>query len=471
MSKNVISRKDYRATSENKSQENNNFFKELKSLLNKKTTNKPHSMCYHLIKYFVENKNQSLSSQELLFHLINIFEKYPETLLTNSEEEFKNIKGLKTSFTKLINKNIIFEEDPKEDKYKLNELNALYYIKTQTETINDKTPYKMSSRSQKLGSNETKKGVKSPPKTSNSRKIKKEKEEEDVKLKIKKEEVRIKEEEKEKKDSAEKVKIKEEEVKIKEEEKIKEEKIDDDELMFDSLIELFNGKFYDEFYLSFSEQGLYEQLQEKIEKLQEKLSPNNISGGSDGSGGSDCVNNNEQPEYLDKIKNIKLSLDELNKNKEEYDKLINEFDQKKKNLNAYIELLRLKNKEIKIAKELLNKDNPNVRDLAKEAKEVCIFDKKNHDLVYEQLTDSYKKIINLIQDSKKVKDSIKKSYINIIEKNASKFEDASEFYEIVDNLKNENSPSLEKIIKCEHIFQKYDQFSKEFDKKMNDLIP
>ena len=216
-------------------------------------------------------------------------------------------------------------------------------------------------------------------------------------IKIKQEEVSIKEENK--KNSEETIKIKKEEIKIKEEEKFKEESIDDDELKFDEVIESFNRKLYNEFYSYLSEPGLYEQIQEIIEKYIEEINNNKISNEND---------NKDINEFIIKIKQIKTSLDILNENEKIYNKLIEEFKKKKKNLNLYIEILRLKNKEIKIAKEMLDNEDPNICKIGQQAKELYYFDKKIHDKIYSQLIISHKEIKNLISNSRKVKDSIKK---------------------------------------------------------------
>ena len=452
-------------------------YKELNFLLNKSATIISHSMGYYVIKYFVDNKIQSTNLKSLLNHIINIFNKNPENILTNTDEAFTSTKGIKTTFTKLINKNNFIKYNPYNNVCKLNELEAINYLKSQSIHYRRnrnvyKTPIKLSSKSQTLIPLEEKiKYLRSPQKQNIKMKIKTEeinesdddkiieKEKDEEKIKIKKEDISIKEENK-KKNEEETIKIKKEVIKIKEEEKIKEENIDDDELKFDNIIESFNGKLYDEFYSYLSEPGLYEQLQEIIEKYLETIDKNKMSNEND--------ENKDINEFINKIKIIKTSLDQLNENEKTYHKLIEEFKKKKKNLNLYMEILRLKNKEIKIAKEMLENEDPNICKIGQQTKELYYFDKKMHDKIYSQLLISHKEIKNLISNSKKVKDSIKKDFIDIFENN--KFEDNT-FRELIENFKNEKDSSFENEIAIESFFQKYNLFLKELDNKINGLFP
>ena len=445
-------------------------YKKLKSLLNKNINNMSHSMSYYIIKFFVDKKIHSTSLKDLLNNIINIFNKNPESIVTNTDEEFTSQRGIKVTFTKLINKNLIINYNSNSNICKLNEIEAINYLKSYKihyrKNKNDsRTPIKLSSKSEKLLPLEEKiKHLRSPQKQNIKMRIKTEEMNESVdsnkneNIKIKQEEVSIKEENK--KNSEETIKIKKEEIKIKEEEKFKEESIDDDELKFDEVIESFNRKLYNEFYSYLSEPGLYEQIQEIIEKYIEEINNNKISNEND---------NKDINEFIIKIKQIKTSLDILNENEKIYNKLIEEFKKKKKNLNLYIEILRLKNKEIKIAKEMLDNEDPNICKIGQQAKELYYFDKKIHDKIYSQLIISHKEIKNLISSSRKVKDSIKKDFIDIFQGNI--FEDSNPFIELIENFKNEKDSSFINEIAIESFFQNYNQFLKELDNKINLLLP
>ena len=277
------------------------YHRDLVSFINKKSEKKTHSLCFYLVKYFLDKKINSIKSDDLLNHVLSIFRKDPVAIITNSDEVFKNERGLKTTFTKLINKNTIFRHSSPEKVYKLNEQAALIYLKSAYYYDNKdkdyKTPFKFRSRNKKLDLDEEEK--KSGDLIMPKFKFKKE-EEEDENVTIKKEKINIKEEDKQP-SSEESVQIKKEEIKIKEESNEKEESAEDDEqFRFDAIIEQFKGKLYNDFFISFSEQGLYEQLQEKIEKLLEK------SKNSSEDKISNNINNNlmEQIEFSNKIKKI-----------------------------------------------------------------------------------------------------------------------------------------------------------------------
>ena len=464
MSQNTSQRRKNNCVSEIKSKENIKCHKDLITLLDKNAENKNHTMCFYLIKFFIDKKIHSISSNILLTHILNIFRKYPENLITKTDEVFKNERSIKTTFTKLINKNIIFEYVANEKKYKLNEKKALKYLRTIYYFNNSKdykTPMKYGTKSKKLQREERENNLNTLVRP--IFKIKKE-ENEDENIMVKKEKVIIKEEEKEGK-SEERVQIKKEELSIKEESKIKEEDIytDDDEFQFDTIIELFKGKLYNDFFQSFSEQGLYEQLQEKVEKLLEK-----IQNSSDVNNSVNNVNNNtDQNEFIIKIKRLQASLNELNKNKEKYVQLILDFENKKKNLILYIKLLKFKKHVIKLAKEIISNDELSNCNMVKEAKAIYDYDKKRHDFVYEQLINSFNELKTHFKNSVQNKNNIKNEFIDFVEKNFINLENPSEFCELKDNFKNENYSSIDKEdIITEKIFQKYNKLLTEFDDKM-----
>ena len=130
-------------------------YKKLKSLLNKNINNMSHSMSYYIIKFFVDKKIHSTSLKDLLNNIINIFNKNPESIVTNTDEEFTSQRGIKVTFTKLINKNLIINYNSNSNICKLNEIEAINYLKSYKihyrKNKNDsRTPIKLSSKSEKL---------------------------------------------------------------------------------------------------------------------------------------------------------------------------------------------------------------------------------------------------------------------------------------------------------------------------------
>jgi hypothetical protein len=130
-------------------------YKKLKSLLNKSINNISQSMSYYIIKFFVDKKIHSTSLKDLLNNIINIFNKNPESIVTNTDEEFTSKRGIKVTFTKLINKNLIINYKSNSNICKLNEIEAINYLKSYKihyrKNKNDcRTPIKLSSKSEKL---------------------------------------------------------------------------------------------------------------------------------------------------------------------------------------------------------------------------------------------------------------------------------------------------------------------------------
>lgn len=465
MSKNTSQVRKHTASSETKITEK--YHRDLVSFINKKSEKKTHSLCFYLVKYFLDKKINSVKSDDLLNHVVSIFRKNPEALVTNSDEVFKNERGLKTTFTKLINKNTIFRHISPEKVYKLNEQEALIYLKSAYYYDNKgkdyKTPFKFRSRNKKLDLDEKEKksGGLIKPKF----KFKKE-EEEDENITIKKEIINIKEEDKQP-SSEESVQIKKEELKIKEESNEKEESAEDDEqFRFDAIIEQFNGKLYNDFFISFSEQGLYEQLQEKIEKLLEK------SENSPDDKISNNINNNlmEQIEFSNKIKKIQTILNALNKNKERYDQLIIDFENKKSNMLLYVKLLKFKKMEMKLFKEINQNNELSKHNMIKEVKAIYDFDKKRHDFVFQQMNNLYNELKIIIQNARQNKINAKNEFIDLVENNMSKFENAHEFCELKENFKDNNSSIEKDISMAEKMFQKYNNLIGVFDDKMKSKI-
>ena len=482
-------RKKYNSYSEIKINDNNmKNRKEVKALLNKKSNKTPHSICFYLINYFYDNHYHSSTLNELSKYILNIYKTNPQNLVTNYNEVYKDTKYVKTSFRKILN-NKVFTYNSNESTYKLNESEALLYLKSQPngtslaekEKIkNYKTPNKLSTRRKKIlqleESKETKNyshnyKMKYNLKNNNIKreKVKETDDEDDNKIKIKKEEVNIKEEEKAGTND-EKIKIKKEEVNIKEEAKIKEEKIEDEELSFDRIIELFNGKLYDNFYLSFAEQGLFEQLQEKIDTFLEKYSQNNLDKNNNN---NSYYSNDKLSGIISKIKQMQELINDLNTNKEKYDKLIVQFEQSKNNLNFYIRLLSFKYNEIKYAKEITENLDFDTQDIDKDAKELYIFDKNKHDLVYNEIINTSKDIKNIIQKSDENKNSIKKELfeiVNYLNANNIRFEDINNLFEIEDTFKNEKKSSFKREYVTDKIIQSYNKHLREFEEKMKKII-
>ena len=467
--------------SEIKCKDNLKDYKTIKAIIKSENNKNPHFMCFHLIKCFFENKLKSLTNDDLINYIINVFKNNPKALMTSTkEEEFKNEKGIKTSYTKLINKSIIFIYNSRERKYKLNAKEAISYLKSIINYNFDrqryKTPIKLVSKTKRLNSlYREKNNFRSPQSLSKGifgNKIKKEKNESDEEsseeenIKIKKEEINIKEEKYNSSEESitikkEEIKIKEEPIKIKEEQNFEEENLESDDLNLDKILELLNAKLYDDnFYHSFAEQGIYEQLQEKLEIILDNYNKN-------------ISIKEKNIDILNEIKQIQEYLEDLNKSKEVYDNLISEYGNIKKNINFFAQILKFKYHEIKYSKEIMENEEYSNYQMDIAAKDIYDFYKEKHDFTYKELINNHKKIKNAMENSEKKKELIKNNFIKIVDKidfNNFGMTFINHLNELVKNIKSESYSFFVGEIVAEQAFQKYNKYIKELDKKTNNLF-
>ena len=449
----------------NKISEDNIFTKnktkrELKSIINKISNKKvSHQICFFLIKLFIESQEKSLNIVDIYNHIISIYNLNPENLLTNSNEQFKNIKSIKASIMKLIKKNKIFTSN--KGLYELNQEEALVYLKSQpfnnmnseskksTCSIRNKDKEsKPLSKSKRIDSQASysadiiyqKNFKKSPDKAGK-------KEHKRNPIKIKKEDIKIKEEEE--------VNIKKES-KIKTEENIKSETSENEETDKE---DLFEAKLYDNFYLSFSEEGLFEQLQEIIENFLKNYNENKIG------------NNNifNVSGVINKIKEIKNLLEQLNKFKENYDKYTSEVEQKKEYVKFYNQILKLEGKGMEFSKKITS--NLDIVDF--EIKENSInmynFSKSKHDELYKDFTNILREIQNMLKITNITKDNIKSKLNEIVDYFKTyniNIDNANEFYDLFNGLKELNYLPIEKENIYEKIIEKYDSKLLEYEERL-----
>ncbi len=448
----------------NKISEDNIFTKnktkrELKSIINKISNKKvSHQICFFLIKLFIESQEKNLNIVDIYNHIISIYNLNPENLLTNSNEQFKNIKSIKASIMKLIKKNKIFTSN--KGLYELNQEEALVYLKSQpfnnmnseskksTYSIRNKDKEsKPLSKSKRIDSqasysadtiyqNNFKKSPDKPGKKEHKRNP----------IKIKKEDIKIKEEE---------VNIKKES-KIKTEENIKCETSENEETDKE---DLFEAKLYDNFYLSFSEEGLFEQLQEIIENFLKNYNENKIG------------NNNifNVSGVINKIKEIKNLLEQLNKFKENYDKYTSEVEQKKEYVKFYNQILKLEGKGMEFSKKITS--NLDIVDF--EIKENSInmynFSKSKHDELYKDFTNMLQEIQNMLKITNITKDNIKSKLNEIVDYFKTyniNIDNANEFYDLFNGLKELNYVPIEKENIYEKIIEKYDSKLLEYEERL-----
>mgnify|MGYP006916219179 CR=1 FL=1 len=366
---------------------------------NNKSNNKSQYLSFFIVKLFEKNKFKSLSKEEILQTINEKYSKNPKYFKTSTDEHFKTKQSLITTLFRILNK--ISSYTKKNNLYKFNEKNTLKYFKKylNTEENNIKTPVKIYNRK--------------------NNKIKKESASEDEEIKIKEENINIKEEDANDNNDVNDNKIKEEKSEndfVDMSIEIEEEKNDK------NLFELFNKKLYDDFYLYLAEEGQFEQLQEKIEQFMDKY------------------NNNELEEnnkfkllgIIVKIINVKKMIEELYKNKKQYEKATCEFEKKKMWIKYFIEVFYI---NIRTIKNL--KNYPNLFELISGAKNLFKTDKERQNMIFDQIIKNIKEIRNIVMKSDKIKnDIIKESelIVDYFKKNNTKMEKINEFYELVKTL-------------------------------------
>jgi len=414
------------------------------SIVNKKSNNKSQYISFYLIKLFEKNKFRSLTKNEILQSITELYSKNPKFFLTNNKENFKTKKSLCSTLVRMVNK--ISSLSKKNNSYKLNEKATLKYIKkyVKIEENSPKTPYKIYSRKNK--------------------RIKKESITDDEdEIKIKQEDIKIKEEEKEENNIFNEMnnintKIKEE----KNENEIFQ--IDENNISLDieeeknniNLFEIFNKKkLYDDFYLYLAEEGQFEQLQEKIDKFLEKYNNNKIEEN----------NKFKLIEIISKIIIVKSHLNELTKNKKEYENSIAQIERKKIWIRFFLEIFYI---NIKTIRNMQHRSNLN--DILIEAKKVYKSDKEKQNVIFDMLIKNIKEIRNLVMKSDKIKNDIIKELESISDyfKNSDiKYKNLNEFYELVENLIKGRYSFIQREDITEEIIEKYNKCVNYLEESLN----
>ena len=414
------------------------------SIVNKKSNNKSQYISFYLIKLFEKNKFGSLTKNEILQSITELYSKNPKFFLTNNKENFKTKKSLCSTLVRMVNK--ISSLSKKNNSYKLNEKATLKYIKkcVKIEENSPKTPYKIYSRK--------------------NNRIKKESITDDEdEIKIKQEDIKIKEEEKEENNIFNEMnnintKIKEE----KNENEIFQ--IDENNISLDieeeknniNLFEIFNKKkLYDDFYLYLAEEGQFEQLQEKIDKFLEKYNNNKIEEN----------NKFKLIEIISKIIIVKSHLNELTKNKKEYENSIAQIDRKKIWIRFFLEIFYI---NIKTIRNMQHRSNLN--DILIEAKKVYTSDKEKQNVIFDMLIKNIKEIRNLVMKSDKIKNDIIKELESISDyfKNSDiKYKNLNEFYELVENLIKGRYSFIQREDITEEIIEKYNKCVNYLEESLN----
>ena len=414
------------------------------SIVNKKSNNKSQYISFYLIKLFEKNKFRTLTKNEILQSITELYSKNPKFFLTNNKENFKTKKSLCSTLVRMVNK--ISSLSKKNNSYKLNEKATLKYIKkyVKIEENSPKTPYKIYSRKNK--------------------RIKKESITDDEdEIKIKQEDIKIKEEEKEENNIFNEMnnintKIKEE----KNENEIFQ--IDENNISLDieeeknniNLFEIFNKKkLYDDFYLYLAEEGQFEQLQEKIDKFLEKYNNNKIEEN----------NKFKLIEIISKIIIVKSHLNELTKNKKEYENSIAQIERKKIWIRFFLEIFYI---NIKTIRNMQHRSNLN--DILIEAKKVYKSDKEKQNVIFDMLIKNIKEIRNLVMKSDKIKNDIIKELESISDyfKNSDiKYKNLNEFYELVENLIKGRYSFIQREDITEEIIEKYNKCVNYLEESLN----
>ena len=434
----------YNSVSESKINLQKKLREKIISIVNKKSNNTSQYISFYLIKLFEKNKFGSLTKNEILQSITELYSKNPKFFLTNNKENFKTKKSLCSTLVRMVNK--ISSLSKKNNSYKLNEKATLKYIKkyVKIEENSPKTPYKIYSRK--------------------NNRIKKESITDDEdEIKIKQEDIKIKEEEKEENNIFNEMnnintKIKEE----KNENEIFQ--IDENNISLDieeeknniNLFEIFNKKkLYDDFYLYLAEEGQFEQLQEKIDKFLEKYNNNKIEEN----------NKFKLIEIISKIIIVKSHLNELTKNKKEYENSIAQIERKKIWIRFFLEIFYI---NIKTIRNMQHRSNLN--DILIEAKKVYKSDKEKQNVIFDMLIKNIKEIRNLVMKSDKIKNDIIKELESISDyfKNSDiKYKNLNEFYELVENLIKGRYSFIQREDITEEIIEKYNKCVNYLEESLN----
>ena len=432
----------HNSVSESKISQQKKLREKILSIVNKKSNVKSQYISFYLIKLFEKNKFRSLSKNEIMQSITELYSKNPKFFWTNNKENFKTRKSLCSTLVRMVNK--ISSLSKKYNTYKLNEKAALKYIKKYIKAEEDtnmaKTPYKIYSR--------------------RNAQIKKESTtEEDEEIKIKQEDIKIKEEEINDMNNQNN--------KIKEEQKENDiyhiDDIEDDisiEIQEEknniNILDIFTKKkLYDDFYVYLAEEGQFELLQEKIEKFLEKYNNNKIE------------ENNKFKiiEIINKINNVKTKLNELSKYKTQYDNLTLQLEEKKIWIKFFLEIFYV---NIKTLRKIQN--HPNLFDILSQVKMVYKSDKEKQNIIFDQLIKNIKEIRNLVMKSDKIKNDLIKELeliTDYFKKNNMKYNNINEFYELVENLVKGNYNFIQREDISEDIIEKYNKCVNYLEESVN----
>ena len=434
----------HNSVSESKISQQKKLREKILSIINKKSIGNSKHISFYLIKLFEKNKFRSLSKDEIMQSITELYDKNPKNFLTNNKENFKTRKSLCSTLVRLVNK--ISSLSKKFNTYKLNEKAALKYIKKyikEEEEINiAKTPYKIYSR--------------------RNAQIKKESTtEEDDEIKIKQEDIKIKEEEINTNNTNN------QNNKIKEEQKENDiyHIIDvDNEISIEieeeknnlNIIDIFSKKkLYDDFYIYLAEEGQFELLQEKIEQFLAKYNNNEIE------------ENNKFKiiEFINKINNVKTKLNELFKYKTDYENMKLHLDKKKIWIKFFLEIFYVNIKTLRNVQH-----RPNLFNILSEGKNIYKSDKEKLNIIFDKLIKNIKEIRNLVMKSDKIKNDIIKELeliADYFKKNNMKYNNINEFYELVEKLVKGNYSFIQREDIAEDIIEKYNKCVNYLEESIN----
>ena len=172
---------------------------------------------------------------------------------------------------------------------------------------------------------------------------------------------------------------------------------------------------------------------------------------------------------INKIKEIKNLLEQLNKFKENYDKYTSEVEQKKEYVKFYNQILKLEGKGMEFSKKITS--NLDIVDF--EIKENSInmynFSKSKHDELYKDFTNMLQEIQNMLKITNITKDNIKSKLNEIVDYFKTyniNIDNANEFYDLFNGLKELNYVPIEKENIYEKIIEKYDSKLLEYEERL-----
>ena len=472
MQNNYCSKKQIKSISEEKCIEKNKFSKRIKYMIefieNRRST---HKIIFFLIKYFSIHNFKLASINDLNQYVLKIFKLNCEHLITSHNTLYKDKKSIIISILKFINKHNIFISHSN-NKYELNQREALNYLQSQTNLHTNRNASPSSPVRKKSFSNNFNVLIKSPVSPVKSNKINILNNSSKINDSNKKEKIDFSNYMKKKyeKENLKKIienkevtpKIKKEIIILKNENKINKEgakiKPDNDDAHENSRKEkdIFNSVLYNNFYFSLVEEGLFEQLQEKIENLIENYNENKID---------DCNKFNVYGN-INKIREIKSYIDELNEMKQKYNKYISELETQIKYLKFYYKLIKLNYNGMELAQKLKVSTDFQID---KDSKSMYIFSKSKHDEIYLNIVNLIYEMRSIFQSSKEIKNNILKIFFGLFDyfkDNNIKLEDNDDIYDLIYNFKRLKYPINNKENFIKEIIQKYNKKIRDFEEKL-----